>query len=421
MRSLALILVLAASAQCFEKISEIKWNDFFPEKEKHGFVKITEKSDMFYWLFPSRANPDTDPLVIWLTGGPGCSSELAIFYENGPMFLNKGKVTLNPNSWNTRANLLFVDQPVGTGFSKGSPLEIPKFEEGVAEHFGIFITGLLKEYPALKNRPLYITGESYAGHYIPFIGDHLSQDKFKSQGVNLKGVAIGNGWVDPYNQYPGYSSFSFHNDLINNFGKTFLDVGVKFCQILIKAKIPVINMYVCNLVTQSVVGLPFMPRFNVYDIRKKCDFPPLCYDFSDLDDYLAREDVRKALGVEGRSWTACSTVVHVSMLLDWEVNAAPKVTSLLHKGIKVLVYSGDKDYICNWEGGYNWIQALEWEHAEEFRKKPLEEHEGGQIKYLKNFAFYRVYDAGHMVPMDQPITSLAMLNIFIEGKHFMNS
>lgn len=157
-------------------LSERLWSSFFPEKQIHGLVNIVDDDDMFYWLFPSRNDPDKDPLVIWLTGGPGCSSELAIFYENGPMNLEKGEAVINPNSWNNKANLLFLDQPIGTGFSKGSIFNLPKNEEEVRKHFGIFITKFYELYPEFKNRPLYVTGESYAGHYIPFIGDLLVED-----------------------------------------------------------------------------------------------------------------------------------------------------------------------------------------------------------------------------------------------------
>lgn len=415
--ALSPLLLLVSLASC-TSLSDFK-TSIFPEKNEHGLINITSSADLFYWLFPSRQDPQHDPLVIWLTGGPGCSSELAVFYENGPMFISKDHITLNPMSWNNKANLLFVDQPVGTGYSKGSFSDIPKTEEKVAEHFGLFIVQFLDRYPELKDRPLFITGESYAGHYIPYIGEYLSRPEFKAKHVNLKGVAIGNGWVDPYNQYPGYSSFSYNNKLINELGKIFLDVGVKFCQVLIKLNIPIVNMYVCNIITQSVVGLPFAPRFNVYDIRRKCDVPPLCYDFEDLDKLMTRKDVMEELGVQGRNWQDCNMAVHFAMLLDWEVNAGPKVAQLLEGGYQVLVYSGDKDYICNWEGGLNWVNALDWSHAQEFRNKPLEKVSGGEAKKVNNFAFFRVYDAGHMVPMDQPQAALDMINAFIQNKEFV--
>ena len=93
------------------------------------------------------------------------------------------------------------------------------------------------------------------------------------------------------------------------------------------------------------------PAFNVYDIRRKCDVPPLCYDFSNMDKFIAREDVRKELGVADRPWTSCNMIVHTFMLGDWTTNLQHQVEHLLSSGIKVLVYSGDKDWVCNWRGG----------------------------------------------------------------------
>ncbi len=250
MKLINTLLLMIAISGTSALLSERLWSDFFPEKQKHGLINIVDKDDFFYWLFPSRNNPDKDPLLIWLTGGPGCSSELAVFKENGPMVLEGGVPKLNPHSWNNKANLLYIDQPIGTGYSNGSIFNLPKNEEKIREHMGIFLTKFYKKYPEFKNKPLYISGESYAGHYIPFIADYLlEKPEFKEQGIELAGIAIGNGWVDPGNQYSGYSPFAYHNKLVNIVGKYALDVGFAICKILVNFNIPVLNQYVCNIVT----------------------------------------------------------------------------------------------------------------------------------------------------------------------------
>lgn len=96
---------------------------FLDEDQTSGLVNLSKGDDMFYWFFKSRNDPSTDPLVLWLTGGPGCSSGIAVFYENGPFSFNDDlSLKKNPYSWNTAANLLYVDSPVGTGFSKCSSI-----------------------------------------------------------------------------------------------------------------------------------------------------------------------------------------------------------------------------------------------------------------------------------------------------------
>lgn len=106
---------------------------FLNETYTSGLLAIGKKSDIFYWHFESRSNPTTDPLVIWLTGGPGCSSMLALFTENGPFTINDD-LTLenNPMAWNNNANIVFVDQPVGTGFSHSAFGEFVRTEDEVA-------------------------------------------------------------------------------------------------------------------------------------------------------------------------------------------------------------------------------------------------------------------------------------------------
>ena len=395
-------------------ISKLPFNSFFPEPELHGLIPIMDKNDMFYWLFPSRNDADKDPLVIWLSGGPGCSSSLAIFHENGPMVIKDGEAVTKDISWNNRANLVFIDQPIGTGFSGGTLIDMPKFEKEVAEQFKIFLLGFYAKYPEFKGRDLYITGESYAGHYIPFISAKIldSPDLIDS-GVNLVGVGIGNGWVSPQSQVMGYAPFAYQNKMINIIGETVLQTGFRFCKILMENNIPYFNILVCNYLTQAILGSPISPNFNVYDIRRKCDVPPLCYDFSDMETYLNRKDVQEVLGVQGRKWESCNMEVHTAMLLDWGTDASPNVAKLVSAGLKVMIYNGDKDYICNWVGGELWVKDMEWSHKEEFNSLEYEDIGYAHSLKLNNFEFLRILDAGHMVPMDQPESAMKMLDRLI--------
>lgn len=405
-----LISILSINAK---KDSEI----FIGEDQESGILDLGNGDDMFYWFFNSRSRPESDPLVIWLTGGPGCSSELALFYENGPYTINDDlSLKQNPYSWNSKANLLYVDQPVGTGFSHAKdPTHYARNERMVAENFYRFLIKFLATYPSLSGRDLYITGESYAGHYIPAIADFIVQHP--DSNLNLKGVAIGNGWVDPYDQYPAYVEFAKLNNLISTPTYYLLTAAMKVCQGLIKTGLWPVAFYECQLSSTLIMGNPIAPNFNLYDIRKKCDHPPLCYDFSNMDKFIAREDVRKELKVEKRTWTSCNMIVHTFMLGDWITNLQSSVINLLNNNVKVLVYSGDKDFVCNWKGGEAWTNSLNWSEAEQFRSKDyskwtVNDKEAGEYKNVNNLTFLRVYDAGHMVPMDQPEISLKMLTEF---------
>ncbi len=400
-------LLLVGVAVCDDDI-------FLGEKHKPDFVKLERGDEMFYWLFYSRSDEAKDPLTIWLTGGPGRSSELAIFYENGPFTIHDDlSLKKNEFSWNDNANLLYVDQPVGTGFSKAkSILDYDTSESAIAKDFYEFLTLFLEANPEFKGRDLYITGESYAGHYIPAIASYYIAQA--NQPMKLKSVAIGNGWTAPYDQYPAYATFSYENKLISEFWYYTLDVLFKGCQLLISTHIPLIPLEACQLMSESILGNPLAPSFNVYDIRKPCSSPPLCYDFSNMQKFIDREDVRAIIGVGNRSWTDCDMTVHTFLLLDWTLNLQPNVIQLLDAGVQVLVYSGDQDWICNWRGGESWTHRLDYKGKDEFNKqdyKPwmVDGEEAGLMKSAQGLTFMRVHAAGHMVPMDQPKVALTML------------
>ena len=129
-----------------------------------GWLDI-DKRHFFFWYFESRTSPDKDPLVLWLTGGPGGSSMIGLLSELGPCLINEhGNGTVyNKYGWNKEANMLFVDQPAGVGFSyydDGEPAPSNSFS--AAEDMHIFLQIFTsKAFPALKGRAFHISGESY--------------------------------------------------------------------------------------------------------------------------------------------------------------------------------------------------------------------------------------------------------------------
>ena len=122
--------------------------------QSSGFVNLTTgDKHLFFWSFESRSDPATDPIILWMTGGPGCSSEVALFGENGPCQVNDAgtDTTLNPYSWNNNATLIYIDQPVGTGFSYGTRHDHD--EKGVAADMVDFLCqfwAVTKRHGAVK-------------------------------------------------------------------------------------------------------------------------------------------------------------------------------------------------------------------------------------------------------------------------------
>lgn len=123
--------------------------------------------------------------------------------------------------------------------------------------------------PEFEGRDLFITGESYAGHYIPAIAYYLINNSTKLP-INFKGIAIGNGWVDPYLQYPQYAEFAKENGLVNETQYEYLKSGFKTCQKMINESSWFEALEFCQLLMTTILGSPLDPAFNVYDYRIKC-------------------------------------------------------------------------------------------------------------------------------------------------------
>ena len=171
MRSLAALLCLAHGAAAFNKPQAGLCDPGV--KQYSGYIDLTTGAKhLFYWAFESRNDPATDPVILWMTGGPGCSSAVALFGENGPCKVNAdGTATkLNPYSWNRNATLIYVDQPAGTGFSYGAK---DATEAGVARDMVDFLVQWFRTHGKFSDHDLYVTGESYAGHYVPAVSSGL--------------------------------------------------------------------------------------------------------------------------------------------------------------------------------------------------------------------------------------------------------
>lgn len=136
-------------------------------KSGAGYVTIDSATDKnyFYWYFNSRSKPSTDPVILWMTGGPGCSSELALLHENGPCELNKaGTATLeNIYGWNNKANIVYIDQPADVGFSYGTQAGWDHNEKQVSQDMYTFLQGFFQKHPEWLSNEFYVFGESYGG------------------------------------------------------------------------------------------------------------------------------------------------------------------------------------------------------------------------------------------------------------------
>jgi cathepsin A (carboxypeptidase C) len=407
-------------------------------KSYSGYFETSASSDrkLFFWLFESRSAPSSDPLVMWLTGGPGCSSMLATLAENGPCTVSKdGKSTVNnPSSWNSKANVIWVDNPAGTGFSVGSN-QGHMFESIVADQMYGFLQAFFQHFTQYQNLDFFVTGESYAGHYVPSVSHRIWQGNQQKEGlqIHLKGLAVGNGLTDPLEQYRWYPEMA-HTGGKSEGGTGPGVVSDTVYQQMQEQVQPCIDKIAkckdnttyeacveaqgsCN---QAMIGPYQQTGMNVYDQRIKCETPPLCYDFSGVTTWLNSPDVQAQLGVN-KKWASCDFAINAQFQGDWMQRYDTKLVDLLASGVRVLIYAGDCDFICNWLGNKHWTLKLDWPHSAEFNAAADEPFnvngkEAGRLRTANGFSFLQVYQAGHMVPMDQPELAVQMLNQFITDK-----
>ncbi|XP_068645875.1 serine carboxypeptidase-like [Aristolochia californica] len=394
-----------------------------------GYYKLAHShgARMFYLFFESRNTKD-DPVVIWLTGGPGCSSELAVFYENGPFTIaNNMSLLWNEYGWDKVSNLLFVDQPTGTGFSYTTDKrDLRHNEKDVSNDLYDFLQAFFREHPQFTKNDFFITGESYAGHYIPALTSRIHQGNIAKEGIhiNLKGFAIGNGLTNPGIQYKAYTDYAKDMGIIQESDYNRINRILPACELAIKlcgasgTAACMASYLVCNTIFNSIMSIA--GNTNYYDVRKQCE-GDLCYDFSNMDKFLNQKSVRNALGVGDIDFVSCSPTVYQAMLTDWMRNLEVGIPALVEDGIKMLVYAGEYDLICNWLGNSRWVHSMEWSGQQQFGSAPtvsfkVDGAEAGLLKSFGPVSFLKVHDAGHMVPMDQPKAALAMLKRWTQGQ-----
>ena len=166
-------------------------------KQLSGYYEVEQGNNLFYWFFESRNDPNHDPIILWLNGGPGCSSLQGLFFELGPSKVDENLVLHhNPYSWNNNASVIFLDQPVNVGysFSQNTVATTIAAARDVYNFLNLFFTG----HPQYKNLDFHVASESYGGHFGSQIGKEIIFHGDRP--FNFKSVMIGNGMIDPLTQ-----------------------------------------------------------------------------------------------------------------------------------------------------------------------------------------------------------------------------
>ncbi|EGZ05922.1 hypothetical protein PHYSODRAFT_320033 [Phytophthora sojae] len=405
-----------------------------------NLAKETGTLNGLYYVFYESSSTRADvPVLLWLSGGPGCSGLVALLFENGPcMFDDEAdKISFNPYSWTGLAHVIYLDQPEGTGYSGGENGFTKAWSlGGAADRMRGFLQQFCLQHPKLKSQDFYVFGESYAGHYVPDLAARLLDDD--SSLPTLKGIAIGNGvvstsaWVE--SAIPFLTSY--------NYGYQFLgpdDEDLQHSTDLFSSAIANCTkegnlrhssaggdcaeaLERFNEVSCKTASLVFNRGRNVYDVRREChedDELHLCYRFTRLQDFVSSEATKAYFNEAAHNWRVCTPGGLAELApLDRLEESEYNVARVLEHGVRVLVYGGDADTVVNWMSQDSWTRALAWEHQPAFTSADFEDvHFQGQaigrVRTSHGFSFMKVYGAGHMVPHDQPATSYEMVRSFL--------
>ncbi|EWZ33243.1 hypothetical protein FOCG_15578 [Fusarium oxysporum f. sp. radicis-lycopersici 26381] len=431
-------------------------------KQYTGWLDVGNQH-LFFWYFESKNAPKTDPLVLWLTGGPGGSSMLGLLQELGPCLINEhGNGTIhNPYGWNENANYIFVDQPAGVGFSyldEGEPIPTNSFlaAESMHKFLQLFVSQV---FPDLAHRPFHISGESYGGHYIPVLGATIvAQNNLypKRPQVNLESVLIGNGYVSPLDTHFGYwETLCTTNPGVDKpvFNSTRCDImaaNLPRCLDLARVCYEHPDHAICSAAwkvcwdgviswydDESGAG----GNRNRFDITAPCEsHDDMCYKEAALiEKYLNSPKVFDALGVPSAvtNYSIASEDVAIAFTLgyDQEISTQSQILYLLNHDIDVLMYQGNLDLACNTAGNLRWSNSMPWKGQPEYvAQRPKSWGVGGDefgwYKEVKikmgdddkktTFSFATVDGAGHMVPQGKPKEALELVNRWLKKRTFRN-
>ncbi|KAG8966199.1 hypothetical protein FRC03_012317 [Tulasnella sp. 419] len=416
-------------------------------KQYSGYLDIAEDKHLFFWFFEARKNPSEAPLVLWLNGGPGCSSSTGLLFELGPCSISdKGRNTKRNNyGWNEVANMIFLDQPINVGYSYSEDTSINN-TPAAAEDVYAFLQLFLTRYSEYSSAPFSVAAESYGGHYAPHIASTIyNKNKALAVGSNTKAVEIkldsiliGNGLTEPLTQMASVpenacrGAYPIYDDPDGPECRALYS-KIPTCQRLTQSCYNFNSRFTClpaALYCNSQMFGPVQQRgLNPYDTRRKCDRRqdkdgPLCYpQMGWIETYLNNATVKNELGVaKSTKFASCNMDVNQAFLGqgDGMKNSAALIPELLENGVRVLIYAGNADYMCNAIGNLQWMEKLDQPFKDDFSKASLVPWQtlntgkvAGKVKSAGgggftagNFTYVIVHEAGHMVPYDQPEAAL---------------
>lgn len=424
-----------------------------PFQLQTGYVEVDESNGvrLFYYFIRSERKPEEDPVMLWLTGGPGCSAFSGLVYEIGPLTFDRHssidgtpKLLYKPDSWTRVSNVIFLDSPVGTGFSYSKTEQGYKSSDTKAvNQIVVFLKKWFDEHPEFLSNPLYIAGDSYCGMIVPAITLELAKGKEDGNisALNLKGYLVGNPVTDGNFDSPAKIPFAHGMGLISDeMYKAYKDS----CSAQQNSQqsfqctnsLDVIDKCVEDICTNHILeplctfasphpngdsGARQVIQLHDYAAEARLQLSDISTECRTAEYIMSRtwannDAVRDALGIHKGtvpSWLRCNYDILYTNDIRSSVEHHLDVTT---RGYRSLVYSGDHDMVIPFIGTQAWIRSLNFSVVDEWRPWYVDTQVAGYTRsYSNNLTFATVKGGGHTAPEYMPKQCLAMFARWVSG------
>ncbi|XP_022977026.1 serine carboxypeptidase-like 7 isoform X2 [Cucurbita maxima] len=456
------LLFLAVSSAAAASSWTVKYLPGFsgplPFELETGYVGVgdSEEVQQFYYFVKSQGNPQTDPLMTWFTGGPGCSALSGLAFEVGPINFkvepyngSLPQLILNPLTWTKKASILFIDSPVGTGFSYSRTLKgSKKGDFGQVQQNHQFLRKWLLDHPQFLSNPFYVGGDSYTGIVVPPLTLAISEgNKDAVPVINLQGYILGNPVTVrktndnsrvPYAHRMNLIPTQLYELLRSNCKGEYENIEPDNMKCMkhvaaYKKCVSRINQWCitcpfCEDVSSAPNDDKFGRRRSLFNsseeqllLAPRVLPPPLlyCQEYKYFLSYYWANDcrVRKALhireGTKGE-WIRCQSRKDYQYDI---MNSVPYHAKLSSKGYRSLIFSGDHDMMVPVINTAEWIESLNYPVVDNWRTWLGMDDQvlGYTTTFANNMTFATIKGGGH-TPEYMPYESDVMFTRWIAGE-----
>ncbi|KAH8273138.1 hypothetical protein KR018_006300 [Drosophila ironensis] len=412
-----------------QQLASVPASQFHGVESYAGYLTVDPNynSNMFFWYFPAEQEPAYAPVVLWLQGGPGASSLFGLFTENGPIELDAhGKPQKRNITWSKTHNLIYIDNPVGTGFSfTDSDEGYAKNERDVGRNLHEAVMQLYELFEWSNSSGFWVTGESYAGKYVPALAYHIHKVQNAIETpvyIPLKGVAIGNGLSDPLNQLL-YGDYLYQLGLIDDHGlQQFHAAEAKGADCIKRRDMECAFDVFDSLINGDLTNGSLFSNLTgynwYYNYLKTHDD-----EGANLGNFLQAGATRRAIHVGNKPFHDLDKENKVELHLKEDVmdSVAPWIAELLSY-YTVCIYSGQLDIIVAYPLTRNYLNHLKFKDSDKYKVAPREiwrvdGEVAGYVKHAGHLVEIMVRNAGHMAPHDQPKWLYWMIDHLTHYKH----